>query len=72
MAKRSKRDEKIAAEVAKFEDERAEEIARQRKAKLDLSTWASPISTDPSEFKKILLKEIKTEYGKGGKGIKAW
>ena len=65
-------DEEIAAEVAKFEDERAEQIERQRKAKLDISTWACPVSMDSSELKKILLKEIKDEYRKGGKGIKAW
>jgi len=65
-------DEEIAAEVAKFEDERAEEIERQRKAKASIATWACPVSMDSSEFKKILLKEIKDEYRKGGKGIKAW
>jgi len=63
-------DAEIAAEVAMLEEERAEQIAKERQAKANIATWANPIELDPKEFKKTLLHEIREEYRRSGKGIR--
>ena len=63
-------DAEIAAEVAMLEEERAEQIAKERQAKANIATWANPIEQDPKEFKNTILHEIRKEYRGGGKGIR--